>query len=515
METTTRLDGPIRALVLLVVLLACAPPGSTQVTQPSGTTVPAARAPHPCWRTPSVTLQGQTILVNGVPLAAAPGVVFAPVPFCAQPGNAALGNPAIYEGLLDRAQALGARVLRVPHMDRQAHEFLCAADRRGLLVTAGFWMDSSPSVNYADSAFRMGVLADFQQFVLALRGQPAVLLYELGNELNLAFEVQGRLQQQLPHAMSLIDEMAGWAHLLDPQHLTATVFGEVGHLGSAQLGTDDASITNLDVLGVNTFRGIHVRDLLEQYFHPQAPISGKALWLSEWGYDTWDHWPTPQGVDEAQAAGALATLWGEIAYDGRAACATVLELTQSAWKVGDGCTVAPGGWLNGCSAWRADEEYFGLLRGDPAWPAALVPTLGYDALQQLWTAPEPIGTITGVGATISLPANGGTVACEDFVVASVSANAADPEAALFVLVQPTPGSVFWPQAAPHRLLRSQAEVSLHAWFGGAPGQTFDLRLVLAPDAVTVAALLQGGVNGMQSLPAGVLTIPGFVQVTRQ
>jgi hypothetical protein len=58
-------------------------------------------------------------------------------------------------------------------------------------------------------------------------------------------------------------------------------------------------------------------------------------------------------------------------------------------------------------------------------------------------------------------------------------------------------------------------VSLHAWFGGAPGQTFDLRLVLAPDAVTVAALLQGGVNGMQSLPAGVLTIPGFVQVTRQ
>ena len=49
-------------------------------------------------------------------------------------------------------------------------------------------------------------------------------------------------------------------------------------------------------------------------------------------------------IDEDQAAGALATMWNELLFDGSAAVATVLKFTDSAWKIGDICIRDSGGY---------------------------------------------------------------------------------------------------------------------------------------------------------------------------
>lgn len=443
---------------------------------------------------------GDRLMVDGVALHSLPGVVFAPVVFGEAASPDAIAEPGVYLPLLDHAVDLGARVLRVPNLGPTPQGFLCAAAERGLMVVGGFWLDSS--ADYTDPVFRNQMLSEFGNFVLGVRSSPGLILYELGNELNHEFLAQGRLLEQLPSALNLIDQMGQLAGVLDANHPVTTVFGEVGAIGVDLYDSKDADLPHIAAYGVNVFRGASFRGMFDQLDPMAVPLkTQKPIWVAEFGLDTWDR---RRGVeDQLRASGALATFWGEVLEADRASFVTVLELSQSAWKSGSLSTVSPGGWQHMCSAFHSDDEYYALVQGDPGHPGAAVRTAVFDELQRLWTQTPPAGSATPAVGTIRLPLPGSLVGSDDYLVANVTTPAVHSGAAIFSVVR-IPSGQMWAQAFPQAHQSTQSAVTVDTFFGGPAGGSFDVLLVLAPDAAVRDALR--GSAGVFSLPVGSIVL---------
>lgn len=491
----------VSALILLIQCCGTGGGGGGGSTPPESAPVPRV-----------VTVSDKTVFIDGVALQApTPGVIFVPTPFCENPGSDTLSVPEIYIPLLDKAVQLGARILRIPNLGLSAKEFLRESEKLGLLVIAGFYMHASAGIDYTDPDLQAEILADFEVFVKTYRNEPALLWYEIGNDLNIQFAIQGRKPEQLPAAMDLIDRMAARAAELDPNHPSATAFGEISDLGDPALGTDDNSLSHLAIIGVNTFRGATFNTLLED-FHNK---SNKAFWISEWGFDRYDR--NRSVINEDYASGALATLWAELLYDGTAVVATVMELTDSAWKIGAICSQDPGGYQPVNSAVQIDEDFMGLLMGDPADPEGLEESRGYEVLQQLWTNPLIPGTVTTASGNMYLPDDSDLVFLEDFVTGEFTADAADPGAAVFSIIQPLATGNFYPQAYPHRLYRAQSLLTVQSFFCCQAGDQFNVYIILSKNAGLTDTLLNIAQQGayFTDWPQEVVILDGPVVVERQ
>ncbi|MHC4414155.1 MAG: glycoside hydrolase family 2 TIM barrel-domain containing protein [Planctomycetota bacterium] len=157
---------------------------------------------------------------------------------------------------------------------------LDSADEHGLMVVQGYWLPRGDGgagpVDYTDPSFRAAIRSSVRNWVSCYRDHPAVLLWVLGNE------VFANLSPGDPDNVggfaSLLDELAGLVHAVDPHHLVsyaAVNLEPIEHLCA----------TGIDIYGANSYAAVD--DVLQGY---GAAGCAKPLAFWEYGGDGW--WET-------------------------------------------------------------------------------------------------------------------------------------------------------------------------------------------------------------------------------
>ncbi|MEP9351094.1 glycosyl hydrolase [Xanthobacter sp. KR7-225] len=233
------------------------------------------------------------------------------------------GRPFLPRGASGRTRfadlkALGANVVRTYGED--PGETLDAAQRNGLKVIVGFWMGHPRlGFDYGNRTAVEGQLAALRRMVERYRSHPALLMWGIGNEV----EVEADRESVLA-AFAAVGEAAALVKVLDGQHPTMAVVAELG-------GTKVADLKRLapaiDVLGVNSYG----EGALSAPSRARAEGWSGPLLLTEMGAQGhWDAPLTPWGARleptssqkadrlrrylaaaEHAAAGALPFLWGQ------------------------------------------------------------------------------------------------------------------------------------------------------------------------------------------------------------
>lgn len=170
-----------------------------------------------------VTVKGTEILVDGVPFVA----------------NGASGLTR-----LNDLKATGATVLRT--YGEEPGEILDAAQRAGLKVIVGFWLEHPRrGFDYANAQAVAEQLDRLEHMVVRYRTHPALLAWGVGNEV----ETELTPEQAAP-VWPAIEQAAKLVKTLDPAHPVVAVL--------ADTGTDKVSnlvrlAPSVDVLGLNVY----------------------------------------------------------------------------------------------------------------------------------------------------------------------------------------------------------------------------------------------------------------------
>lgn len=214
--------------------------------------------------------------------------------------------------------------------------------------------------------------------IAAVRDHPAILFWVLGNEWN-----YNGLYVDLSHADSLerLNEVAALVKRADDTHPVATVYGE---LPSAET---IASMPDIDVWGINAYRGISFGDLFERW----SVLSELPMFIAEYGADAYNATISaydPQSQAEAVRALTLELLGQASAFEpnGVTIGGTLFEWADEWWKdaTGSADTQDIGGIAPGAGPYPDqvfNEEWWGLVDIDRQ------PRPAYEELQQLFEAP--------------------------------------------------------------------------------------------------------------------------------
>jgi hypothetical protein len=211
--------------------------------------------------------------------------------------------------------------------------------------------------------------------VAAVKDHPAILMWVLGNEWN-----YNGLYVGLSHEESRerINAAAARIRALDDAHPIATVYGEVP-------GADlVAAMPEIDVWGINAYRGISFGDLFERL----EAVTDKPVFLAEYGADAYD--ATEDAPNLSAQADATRALTLEILEhsaartdDGRCLGGTLFEWADELWKDGSGSPdvqdtggIAPGGGPHPDQTFN--EEWWGVVDVDRN------PRPAYDVLGEVY-----------------------------------------------------------------------------------------------------------------------------------
>jgi len=202
-----------------------------------------------------------------------------------------------------------------------------------------------------------------------------MLMWAIGNEWNYNGLYAGLSASE---AVARLNEVAALIKAEDPSHPVATIYGE---LPSAETL---AALPNVDVWGLNVYRGIGFGTLFEDW----RALSDKAMFLSEYGADAYN--ANIGAYDPESHALAVATLTEEL-LDNAAALrdsgvtlgGTVFELADEWWKDSSGSMAqqdvggsAPGGGPFPDGVFN--EEWWGLV------DMQRQPRPAYESLQEIF-----------------------------------------------------------------------------------------------------------------------------------
>lgn len=172
-------------------------------------------------RAAEVTIDGPRLLVDGKPFEVRGAAGDGPLPMLAGLGATTLrtygGDPG---EVLDRAQAAGLKVI------------------------VGFWLGHPRlGADYTDRAFTERQLQELRALVLRFRDHPALLMWGIGNEVEVNLKDDSQVWPAIGEAARLVKS-------LDPHHPTLAVLAELGGDKVARL---KALAPAIDVLGVNSY----------------------------------------------------------------------------------------------------------------------------------------------------------------------------------------------------------------------------------------------------------------------
>ena len=151
-----------------------------------------------------------------------------------------------YKGELDALVAAGGNTLRTWGVGEETRALLDEAHEQGVVVVLGLWLGHvEHGFDYGDEAALAQQLAEVRQSVLRYREHPALLMWGVGNEV----ELEGGDD---PRIWAHIEEAAAAVKALDPHHPTVAVTAEIGEAHEARLSEHCPSI---DVWGINSYGG--------------------------------------------------------------------------------------------------------------------------------------------------------------------------------------------------------------------------------------------------------------------
>ncbi len=317
-------DFPVLSRLFLVLLFPCAP-----LLLEAATTV---------------TVSGRQLLVDGQAFTVQ-GVNYSPTPVGSTAGSpsALCSGPyqwwtdqAIYNSDFPLIKRMGANTIRAYGILNdtsgtavlQVRAMLDVAAAQGLYVIMNYYASHfvDPSVPAQQAAWQ----TDFVNAVNAYKDHPAVLIWEFANENNLD---NGQFAGWYP----MVQTIATAAKAADANHPIMTVEGETATInytiGSAARSADDASMTSLDLWGVNAYRGPTFQGLFESL----ALETSKPILVTEFGKDAY----LDASAQESQSmqASHLSAQWQEISSRLSASDAVqplaggvVFEWTDEWWK---------------------------------------------------------------------------------------------------------------------------------------------------------------------------------------
>jgi len=278
--------------------------------------------------------------------------------------------------------------------DKITQTTLDTAEMYNLKVIAGFRMPND--IDYTDPAIRQDFIEDFKDYVNDFKDHPAILSWCIGNENNFYLPTG-----QLSAFYSLVNQMAYEARKLEREtyHPVALANGDILYIGDETYEVTDKYMIDLDIWGVNVYRGNSFLDLFSEF----ATKSDKPLWISEYGIDAW-HTNDPQNPsngyeDQDTQAQWAEYLWDEtVANNDVAIGASLMEYCDEWWKPN------PQGWHSTTHDYGgfekpsspdgfSNEEWFGVMEIEedplPQNPDIVTPRLVYTALQTKFAMETP------------------------------------------------------------------------------------------------------------------------------
>ncbi len=190
------------------------------------------------------------------------------------------GKPYYVKGLggdvnLDLIVKIGGNSIRTWGVER-AQQVLDEAQKRGLSVMLGFWLQHERhGFDYHNKDKVLKQLNYYKSIVDKFKNHPALLIWGIGNELN--------LQYTNPACWNAVEDIAAYIHQVDPNHPTSTV---IAGLDSSVVQHIVQQAPNIDILSVNTYGDIgHAVSKVQSYGWKGAYM------ITEWGPN--GHWESP------------------------------------------------------------------------------------------------------------------------------------------------------------------------------------------------------------------------------
>lgn len=249
-------------------------------------------------------------------------------------------------------QSSGANSIRLWSTNKAA--LLDSAHARGMSVMLGLYLrPERTGMDYNDVHAVDGQLAELKQEVLKYKDHPALLLWGIGNEVD--------LQYTNTRVWDSVEALAEYIHQVDPHHPTSTVLAGID---PAKVHMVRTQCPSLDVLGVNAYGSIEKLPLNIRRFGWDKPYL-----VTEWGVN---------GPFEAPK-----TAWGaKKEPPGGVKAATRLRRFEDI--IASDSSNCLGSY---CFLWGQKQEstatWHGLFLSDGQ------PTDGVDAMHRAWTGEWP------------------------------------------------------------------------------------------------------------------------------
>jgi len=280
----------------------------------------------------------------------------------------------------------------------------------------GFWQYPCPF--YGDKGFEDKIKQEILDMVKALKDEPGVLMWVLGNENNYSClgqvnawstpeidkEINPQKQKEMRYKIyySFVNEISKAIHAIDPDHPVALGNGEL-------IGLDQANkyCQDVDVVACIIYRGKTFGNL----FNSLKATFDKPLYLSEFGADAYDAYLDKE--DQNMQAFFLESQWRLIYQnlatnkDGSGNCigGTSFEWNDEWWKHDES---NPQGWErhDTVSNWsngsyyfdikakdnkNMNEEWFGIVALSPELKDGVnkrVPRKAYYVIKEFWKNPN-------------------------------------------------------------------------------------------------------------------------------
>lgn len=185
------------------------------------------------------------------------------------------GKPYPIKGIggrdfLENAAAAGANSIRT-WSPRGAAGLLERARSLNMSVMLGIWLSHNPT-DYTDRQYKESKIQEIRDLVARYKNHPALLMWSLGNEINL----EGADTRA---AWRFVDELARTIRARDPNHPVITVIA----CKPTTLNNIAALAPNLDAVGINAYGAVtSLRAMVDR-----SSYHGPYL-ITEWGVD--GHW---------------------------------------------------------------------------------------------------------------------------------------------------------------------------------------------------------------------------------
>jgi hypothetical protein len=173
---------------------------------------------------------------------------------------------------LDELLYLGGNSIRTWSAD-DAEEILDKAHKKGLTVMMGLWVQHERhGFNYNDEVAVRKQLDKFTSIVEKLKDHPALLLWGIGNEVDLFYTNT--------KVWNAVQDIAAMIHRIDPNHPTSTV---TAGLDSNEVQLIKKNAPDIDIYGINTYGDIGQVPANIKRFGWEGPYL-----IAEWGPN--GHW---------------------------------------------------------------------------------------------------------------------------------------------------------------------------------------------------------------------------------